>query len=271
MEIRSFGRYEIRGELGRGTMGIVYRAYDPILDRDIALKTVDLPLGLSRKRQNFLERFFLEAKIAGMLAHPNIVVTHDAFHDEKTGTPVIAMELLTGGSLNRRLVTGRIPWKEALSLVGSFAHALDYAHAQSVVHRDIKPANILLTAAGVPKIADFGIAKVPTAHLTAAQTILGTPLFMSPEQLRGEDLDGRSDLFSLGALLYNLLTGAPPFLGETLETISQQVLHKDARPPSECVDLLPGKLDGLVARMIAKDRAERYQNGDEIARKSREL
>jgi len=109
LEIRSFGRYEIRGELGRGTMGIVYRAHDPILDRDIALKTVDLPLGLSRKRQNFLERFFLEAKIAGMLAHPNIVVTNDAFHDEKTGTPVIAMELLTGGSLNRRLVTGRIP------------------------------------------------------------------------------------------------------------------------------------------------------------------
>jgi len=247
-------------------MGIVYRAYDPILDRDIALKTVDLPLGLSpEKRQKFLERFFLEAKIAGMLAHQNIVVTHDAFNDEKTGTPVIAMELLTGGSLNRRLVTGCIPWKEAFSLVGPLAHALDYAHAEGVVHRDIKPANILLTAASIPKIADFGIAKVPTAHLTAPQTILGTPYFMSPEQLRGEDVDGRSDLFSLGALLYNLLTGAPPFVGETLETISQQVLHKDARPPSECVDALPRKLDGLVARMMAKDPAERYQNGDEIA------
>ena len=267
LEIRSFGRYEVRGELGRGTMGIVYRAYDPILERDIALKTVDLPLGLSpHERRKFLERFFLEAKIAGMLAHPNIVVTHDAFNDETTGTPVIAMELLTGGSLNRRLVTGGIPWKEALSLVGSLAHALDYAHAQGVVHRDIKPANILLTATSVPKIADFGIAKAPTAHLTATQAILGTPHFMSPEQVQGEDVDGRSDLFSLGALLYNLLTGVPPFLGETLETISQQVLHKGARPPSECVDALPRDLDGLVARMMAKDRAERYQNGDEIAR-----
>lgn len=270
MEIRSLGRYEIRAELGRGTMGIVYRGYDPVLDREIALKTVALPLGLEPERRNkFLERFFLEAKIAGKLIHPNIVVTHDAATDDKTKIPFIAMELLLGESLQNRLERGRLEWKEALALVEPLAWALDYAHQAGVVHRDIKPANVLLTAKGVPKIADFGIAKLPNMHLTQSGKVMGTPYFMSPEQLEGGDVDGRSDVFSLGALLYNLLTGQPPFRGDDLASITQQVLYKSPTPTSEIIRGIPEEIDGVLARAMAKGRDDRYYSAelaDEIAR-----
>jgi len=270
LEIRSLGRYEIRAELGRGTMGIVYRGYDPVLDREIALKTVALPLGLEpERRKKFLDRFFLEAKIAGRLIHSNIVVTHDAATDDKTKIPFIAMELLLGESLQKRLERGRLEWKEALALVEPLAWALDYAHQAGVVHRDIKPANVLLTAKGVPKIADFGIAKLPNMHLTQSGKVMGTPYFMSPEQLEGGDVDGRSDVFSLGALLYNLLTGQPPFHGDDLASITQQVLYKSPTPTSETIRGIPEEVDGVLARAMAKERGERYYSAelaDEIAR-----
>ena len=266
MEIRSLGRYEVRGELGRGTMGVVYLGYDPVLDREIALKTVDLPAALApESRKRFLDRFLLEAKIAGKLIHPNIVVTHDAATDETTEIPFIAMELISGESLHARLQRGRIDWREALSLAEALAKALDYAHQAEVVHRDIKPANVLLTSKGVPKIADFGIAKLPNTHLTQSGTVMGTPYFMSPEQLQGEDVDGRSDVFSLGALLYNLLTGAPPFRGNDLASITQQVLYKSPTSPSELVDDIPVDVDGVLARAMAKRPDERYQSGEELA------
>ena len=143
------------------------------------------------------------------------------------------------------------------------AKALDYAHQADVVHRDIKPANILLTSKGVPKIADFGIAKLPNTHLTQSGTVMGTPYFMSPEQLQGEDVDGRSDVFSLGALLYNLLTGMPPFRGNDLASITGQVLYKSPTPPSELVDDIP--VDDVLARAMAKTPDERYQSGEELA------
>ena len=266
MEIRSLGRYQIRAEIGRGTMGVVYRGYDPVLDRDIALKAVELPEGVSlERRKKFLDRFFLEAKIAGKLIHPNIVVTHDAATDEATGTPFIAMELLSGESLHGRLSEGRLSLEEALALVEPLARALDYAHQEGVVHRDIKPANVMLTAKGAPKITDFGIAKLPTAELTQTGTILGTPYFMSPEQLRGEEVDGRSDLFSLGVLLYNLLTGKPPFEGADLASVSQQVLYKSPAPASEGVREIPESVDRVLARAMHKKPAERYQSGSAFA------
>lgn len=266
MKIRSLGRYEVRAELGRGTMGIVYRGYDPVLDREIALKAVDLPGGLDpERRSKFLERFFLEAKIAGKLIHPNIVVTHDAATDETTEIPFIAMELLLGDSLHARLQRGALAWKDALSLAEPLARALHYAHQTQVVHRDIKPANVLLTVNGVPKIADFGIAKLPGSHLTQSGKIMGTPYFMSPEQIQGDEVDGRSDLFSLGALVYNLLTGVPPFRGKDLASITQQVLYKSPTPPSELVKGVPDRVDGVLARAMAKSREERYRSGDELA------
>jgi hypothetical protein len=266
-QLDSLGRYRIHGELGRGSMGVVYRAQDPVLDRPVALKTLLLPESFSElQRRTFLERFFLEAKIAAKLIHPHIVVTYDADTDEKTGVPFIAMELVEGESLSQRLAKrGRLDWEGALDVVIPLARGLDYAHAEGIVHRDIKPANVLLTRREVPKIADFGIAKLQTAELTQTGMIVGTPYFMSPEQLRGEKLDGRSDLFSLAALLYNLLTGRPPFGGAELASIASQVLYKDPVPPCELFPGIPPGLDGVLAVALMKSADDRHASAGELA------
>jgi serine/threonine-protein kinase len=264
---RTLGRYEIRGEIGRGNMGVVYRAHDPVIDRPIALKTVILPESISEaERDTFLKRFFQEARTAGKLNHPNVVVTHDAATDESTGTPFIAMELVDGETLGHRLSKeGHIAWRQAVDWVIALSQALHHAHREGVVHRDVKPANVMITRQGVPKIMDFGIAKLPTGNLTEKGVIVGTPFFMSPEQLRGEALDGRSDLFSLGALLYNLVAGQRPFEGVEIASIASQVLYKDPRPPSALVSDVPKALDDVVARALMKSVEERYASGEELA------
>jgi len=267
LEIPSLGRYEIRGRIGRGSMGIVYRGYDPVLAREIALKTVDLALALDpSQRETFLARFFQEARIAAKLLHPCIVVTHDAATDERTSVPFIAMELVTGGSLESRMERdGRLSWQEASRLVVLLARALDYAHREGVVHRDVKPANVLLTADGVPKIADFGIAKLQDAHLTLSGDVIGTPYYMSPEQAEADEVDGRSDLFSLGSLFYAVLAGRPPFLGPDLAAVTRQIVHKNPEPLSEVVSGVPRALDGVLARAMAKAPGRRYASGAELA------
>ena len=267
MEIPSLGRYQIRGPIGRGSMGIVYRGYDPVLAREIALKTVDLSPALgASERETFLARFFQEARIAAKLLHPCIVVTHDAATDEKTSVPFIAMELVAGGSLEGRLERdGRLSWQEASRLVVLLARALDYAHREGVVHRDVKPANVLLTTDGVPKIADFGIAKLEDAQLTQTGAVIGTPYYMSPEQLEADEVDGRSDLFSLGSLFYAVLSGRPPFLGPDLAAINRQVLFKNPEPLFEVVSGVPRALDGVLARAMAKEPGNRYASGAELA------
>ncbi len=248
-------------------MGRVYRAHDPVIDRPVALKTVILPESISDgERETFLKRFFHEARTAGKLIHSNIVVTYDAALDDATETPFIAMEFIDGESLAERLRReGRIGWELALDWVVSLARALDYAHQEGIVHRDIKPANVIFTRRGAPKIADFGIAKLATANLTESGVVLGTPYFMSPEQLRGEALDGRSDLFSLATLLYNLVVGRRPFEGVELAAIASQVLYKDPLPPSEAVSDLPPSLDCVLARALMKSADERYACGEELA------
>jgi tetratricopeptide (TPR) repeat protein len=244
-------------------MGIVYRGYDPVLAREIALKTVELSPALTpAERDAFLARFFQEARIAAKLLHPNIVVTHDAATDERTSVPFIAMELVTGGSLADRVEReGKLPWQEASRLVVLLARALDYAHREGVVHRDVKPANVLLTPSGVPKIADFGIAKIEEAHLTQSGAVVGTPYYMSPEQVEAGEVDGRSDLFSLGSLFHALLAGKPPFAGPDLAAITRQILFKNPEPPAG----IPPAVDGVLARALAKDPKERYQTGAELA------
>jgi Protein kinase domain len=267
VQFQTLGRYSVRGELGRGSMGIVYSGHDPVIDRPIALKTVVFPDALSpEERKVFLERFFMEARTAGRLAHPNIVVIHDAATDEATGVPFIAMELIEGEPLSRLLQReGSMDWGDAVDIAASLADALDQAHRLGVVHRDIKPANIVLTGSGTPKITDFGIAKLPTAKLTQTGVVVGTPYFMSPEQLRGDTVDGRSDLFSLGAMLYNLIAGSPPFEGSDLASIASQVLYKHPRPLSERSPGIPGDLDLVLSRALAKVVDARYQTGAQLA------
>ena len=262
------GRYEIDSELGRGAMGVVYRARDPRIDRTVAIKTVSL-LGLEPDaEQEYRERFVVEARAAGRLSHPRIVTIFDVAEDPHALTPYIVMEYVSGRSLEEMLCTenGILPLDTALQVTQELAEALDYAHAQGIVHRDVKPSNIIVAEDGHPKIADFGIAKLNAPDLPQTGRTLGTPAYMSPEQLRGDPVDGRSDLFSLGVILYQLLTRHRPFQGNSTLTISFKVLNHDPIPATALNAELCPELGHVVARAIAKHPSQRYQTGMEMAR-----
>jgi serine/threonine-protein kinase len=216
--------------------------------------------------QEFRERFRCEAQAAGRLHHPSIVTVFDVGEDPDSREPYIVLEYVLGETLSRILSRQKKqPLSTALQLAGEIAEALDYAHAQGVVHRDIKPANILVTGDGHAKIADFGIAKLNFANLTLPGRVLGTPAYMAPEQLSGENVDGRSDLFSLGVMLYTMVTGHSPFPGSSATTVCFKVVNRDP-VPARSLDLdLPRALDGIIARAMAKDPADRYQKGSELA------
>ena len=262
MQPTALGRYQVISVLGRGNMGVVYRGHDPVIDRPVALKCVLLPESISAEEKKiFLERFFLEGRAAGKLTHPNVVITYDAATDEVTGIPFIAMELVDGDTLAERLrQEGTLAWENAVEIVVPVAEGLAKAHAAEIVHRDIKPANIIISDDDVPKITDFGIAKLPASKLIQEGNIVGTPYFMSPEQLRGEPLDGRSDLFSLGALLYNLVAGHPPFEGSDPAAIFAQTLYKEPAPLSELAPAAPSSIDRVLAHALAKNANERYRS-----------
>ncbi len=259
------GRYEIIAEIGRGAMGTVYRARDPKIDRIVALKTINVLSGPALEDE-YLRRFFREAQAAGKLLHPGIVTIFDVGEDEASRTPYIVMEFVPGRTLEELLAASGAPLaaETGLDLVKQVAEALDYAHANGIVHRDIKPANILITEDGRAKIADFGVARQAQAEFTVPGQILGTPSYMSPEQLKGDRVDGRSDLFSLGVILYRLLTGQKPFSGDT-SSVLYQVACVDPPPVSQVnPDLLP-ELNQVAGRALAKDPAARYQTGKELA------
>jgi len=265
---QQLGRYEILDELGRGAMGAVFRARDPRIDRIVAIKTIAVPDAGSANMQKYRERFFREAQAAGRLSHPGIVTIHDVGEDEATRTPFIVMEYAAGQTLYEFILhsgSGRLPVCTALDLIEQLALALDYAHSAGIVHRDIKPANIIITADGRAKITDFGIAKLSSDAATVAGQVLGTPAYMSPEQINGKPVDGRSDLFSLGVIAYWLLTGTKPFFGDTLTEVCAQVAAKHPLPPSKVAPALGTEYDQVLSRALAKDPAQRYQTGKQFA------
>jgi len=263
---KRFGRYEVVGELGRGAMGVVYKARDPQIDRLVAVKTVSLSGHDAEAEKEYRMRFLNEAQAAGRLHHPGIVSVFDVGEDEESGDPYIVLEYVAGEALNRILARERkLALPRALQIAEEVARALDYAHEQGVTHRDIKPGNIMVTEDGRAKIADFGIAKLNLAHFTLPGRLLGTPAYMAPEQLSGEGVDGRSDLFSLGVILYAMATGHSPFQGDSATTVCFKVANREPVPAS-VLDLdLPRGLDAVIARAMAKDPEQRYQRGAEFA------
>jgi len=263
---KRFGRYEILGELGRGAMGVVYKARDPQIDRLVAVKTVSLQGQDPEAEKEFRLRFINEAQAAGRLHHPGIVSVFDVGEDAETGDPYLVLEYVAGEALNRILAREKkLPLERALQLTAEIAAALDYAHQQGVTHRDIKPGNILVTRDGHPKVADFGIAKLNLAHLTLPGKLLGTPAYMAPEQLAGTAADGRSDLFSLGVILYAMVTGHSPFQGDSATTVCFKVANRDPVPASALDLNLPRELDAVISRAMAKDPKRRYQRGADFA------
>src|ERR1700758_4455767 len=271
-EMKQFGRYEILSELGRGAMGIVYKARDPQIDRLVALKTVSLWGQEPDEEKEFRLRFMNEAQAAGRLHHSGIVSVFDVGENPENHDPYIVLEYVQGESLNRILSREKkLTLERSLKLAEAIADALDYAHAQGVIHRDIKPANILITQEGRAKIADFGIAKLNLAHFTVPGRVLGTPAYMAPEQLSGESVDGRSDLFSLGVILYAMVTGHSPFQGTSATTVCFKVANREPVPVSALDLNLPRELDTVIARSLAKDPKKRYQRGAEFAEAVAEL
>jgi serine/threonine-protein kinase len=264
---RILGRYQIEDEIGRGMMGIVYRAYDPALGRTVALKTVSLTLAVPEaEREAFEQRFLNEARVAAALSHPGIVVVHDVGRDTESSTLFIALEYIEGRTLADVVKEdGLPPWPDACRLVARLAEALHHAHARQVVHRDVKPANIMVLPSGEPKLMDFGIAKVPAAELTGAGQFFGTPSYMSPEQALGAALDHRSDVFSLGAVLYFALTGQRAFDGTSVPTILARITHAHPPGPSSVRPGVPREVDEVVARCLCKRPEDRYPSARHLS------
>lgn len=272
MTPHALGRYKILAEVGRGAMGIVYRARDPVIERDVAVKILhpDCP---PDELPEVRERFLREARSAGRLTHPSIVIIHDVGESDD-GTAYIAMELLQGESLKATLARpARIALQVAAELAAQIAEGLDYAQQHEIVHRDVKPANIMVTGPSAAKLTDFGIAYVPSASGTKTE-MLGSPKYMSPEQVKGEALDGRSDIFSLGVVLYEMLTRRTPFERATdasVYPLMQRIVAAPHQRPSEIDASIPRGFDVVLARALAKDVGRRYQRGAEFAADLRRL
>jgi serine/threonine protein kinase len=259
------GRYEICGELGRGAMGVVYKATDPVIGRTVAVKTIKLSEeGTGLSRPELLTRFQTEARAAGLLTHPNIVVVFDA--GEEDGLYYITMELVEGRSLQAHLDGGQaFALPRVLRIMEQTCGALQFAHERNVVHRDIKPANIMLTADDTVKVTDFGTAKIlqfgtmqQTAH------VMGTPSYMSPEQVKGRAVDGRSDIFSLGVLLYEMVTGEKPFPGQNITTVIYKIVNEEPVPPRQIDPSIHPGISAVVMKALAKEPEARYQSCREM-------
>jgi serine/threonine protein kinase len=259
------GRYEIVGEIGRGAMGVVYKATDPVIGRPVAVKTIKLSeQGTGLTRAELIARFQTEARAAGLLSHHNIVVVYDA--GEEDGIFYITMELVEGKSLQALLDAGHaFPLPRVLRIMEQACNALQFAHENNIVHRDIKPANIMLTGDDTVKVTDFGTAKI-LQFGTVQQTahVMGTPSYMSPEQVKGRAVDGRTDVFSLGVMLYEMITGEKPFPGESITTVIYKIVNEEPVPPRTIDPTIHPGISAAVMRALAKEPEERYQNCHEF-------
>jgi serine/threonine-protein kinase len=265
MEASKLGRYAIQSELGRGAMGVVYKATDTALERTVAVKTVNMALERDGA-EKYEARFYQEARAAGSLNHPNIVTVYDV--GKEGNVAYMAMEFIEGAELRTLLAEGRaLPVSQALSIAAQVAEGLAYAHEHGVVHRDIKPANIMVLNDGPVKITDFGIARMRANNdeLTQSGMMLGSPKYMSPEQVIGKRADHRSDIFSLGVILYEMLTGGAPFTGENVTALMYQIVNFAPPAPSAVSPAVPELLNFIVAKMLAKPLEERYQSAQELA------
>lgn len=260
--VTKIGRYEVESEIGRGAMGVVYLAHDPRLNRRVAIKTYALPGGMSRIRElEFRERFIREARAAGRLTHPGVVTVHDVDEDADSGALFITMEHVPGTNLENLLRDKRIDPEQARAIADQVAEALQVAHLAGIVHRDVKPANILVRDSdGTVKVADFGIARLSASELTRTGATIGSPAYMSPEQIRGREIDGRSDLFSLAAILYEMLCGERPFDGEDTSALAYSIVHETPVPISKRVAGATSALDRFFDRALAKDPAARFRD-----------
>jgi serine/threonine protein kinase len=259
----NYGRYQIFDELGKGSMGIVYRAHDPQIDRLVAVKVLRQDKVTS---EDFVRRFLQEAKAIGRLSHPNIVTVYDAGQDHNT--IFIAMELLKGKPLSEFSQNRGLRLQQIVNIGVQVAEALDYAHSQGIFHRDIKPPNIILSSEEQVKITDFGIAHIedPNApHHTQIGDILGTPFYMSPEQVAGQPVDGRSDLFSLSVILYELYTGKKPFTGSSITSIFNSIMQDSPAEPAETDSPVAPVLSSIIMTGLNKAPEKRFQTGKEMA------
>ena len=257
------GRYRIVSELGRGAMGIVYGAEDHLLSRRVAIKTILLS-GDAEERAEYEPRFYQEAKAAGSLNHPNIITIYDIGREGEMA--YMAMELLEGEELRSLMVNGRLTLRRALGIAAQVAEGIAFAHERGVIHRDIKPGNVMVLRGDIAKIMDFGIARLRTSDVkTATGMLLGSPKYMSPEQIVGSALDHRSDIFSLGVVIYEMAVGNAPFDGPDLPSLMFAIGMSDPTPPSRANPALPKLLDLILAKALAKKAEARYQDARELA------
>jgi serine/threonine protein kinase len=268
--ISTLGRYKIISEIGQGAMGVVYKAVDPIIDRTVAIKTINL--NLSRQElEEYEARFQQEIKAAGRLNHPNIVTIYDVGKTDQVA--YMAMEFLEGNELKDMIASGNLPNAEqVVDIIAQVADGLWFAHQQDIVHRDVKPSNIMVMRGGIAKITDFGIARLPNSAVkTMTGLILGSPRYMSPEQVIGKTIDARSDIFSLGVVLYEALTGVAPFDGDNVNAIMYATVNTTPPPPSTHNRALPPMLDLIAAKAMAKLLEDRYQSVKELCEDLREV
>ena len=260
MDLRQLGKYEIVGKIGQGAMGEVFRAHDPILGRDVAIKTMTATIGTDEELR---KRFHREAQSAARLSHPNIITIYDFGEDQ--GKVYMAMELLEGNDL-KDLIGRHTPMslEQKLALMEQICDGLAFAHGKDVVHRDLKPANIHIQRGGQIKIMDFGLAKLSSSDMTRAGMIMGTPNYMSPEQVRGEKATSRSDVFSLGAVFYELLTNRKPFEADSLHAVLFQVMQNEPEPLSNLVPDIPPAMQHVVERAMLKDPTARFRDAGEM-------